>query len=195
MLEPKFPQGVFRSMVPGFGEQPLATHNPEVLGQRLQFRVLLRNCRYHVFERNRDGFYLIPCPCFWHFSFYAQPLTQLRNSSLPGFSSANCYRVPASPLPVTQNCGVPTIQLLATWKKQPHHSFSQQCLCLRKKNAEEKEGTLKYPSSLFFPLSPFTLTETVYQPFSLNRYNSVVTAVVIRISTSEPLGLSGVTVT
>ena len=179
-LELELPEGIFRSEVPRFGKQSLATHNLEVLRQRLQFLVLLLNCRYDGFERDQDGFPPISCSCFRHFSFFPQPLPQLWTFSPPGFlPPANCYGVPASQLPVTQNCGVPAIQLLAALKKQPHHSFFQQGLILQK-NAEEKEGTLKYLSSLFLPLFPFTLTETVYQLFfdglptdSLNCYNSV----------------------
>ena len=162
-LEFEFSQGIFRSEVPGFGEQSLATHNPEVLRQRLQLRVL-RNCVYDGFERDWHGSSHIFCPCFRHFVSYTQPLSKLRNLSLLCFSPANCYGVLASQLPVTQNCGVQAIQLLVAQEKQPHHSFSQQCFLLQK-SAEEKEGTLKYPSSIFLPLFPFTLTETVYQPF------------------------------
>ena len=156
----------------------------EILDHVLQYRVFLRYGRHHTLKRNWDGFSLISFLCFRHFASYTQPLTQIRNFSPLGLPSVNC---PARQLRVTRNCGVPTIQLLAAQEKQPHHSFSQQCFFLQKM-AVEKEETLKYPPSLFFPLSLFTLTEMIYQMFFPNRYNYVVTAVVIRISKFWTIG-------
>jgi hypothetical protein len=80
-------------------------------------------------------------------------------------SPANCYGVPANQLPVTQNCEVPAIQLLATLKKTPSPLVLSTKLA--RKSEEEKEKILKFLPPLFFPMLPFTLTETVPQPFSV----------------------------
>ena len=68
--------------------------------------------------------------------------------------------IPANQLPVTRNCGVPTIQLLASLKT--HHSLSPLLLSIRacaKKVRRRRKGSL----SILLPSSPIpvTLTETV----------------------------------
>jgi hypothetical protein len=73
-------------------------------------------------------------------------------------SPANCCGVRTNQLPVTRNCGVLAIQLLATLKKTPSPLVLSTKLA---RKSEEKEGILKYPPPLFFPLFPVTLLEMV----------------------------------
>jgi hypothetical protein len=77
------------------------------------------------------------------------------------FSPGNCCGIPANQLPVIRNCGVLAIQLLATLKKQNTLTTRSLNQKLARKSKEEKEGILKYPPPLFFPLFPVAPTETV----------------------------------
>ena len=139
----------------------------------------LWNGRHHTLEQNWDGFSFVSFPCFWHFASYTQPLIQARNFFPSDLSSVSCYGVPASQLPITRNCGVPTIQLLAA-----HKTTSQQCfLC-------GKVWRRRMKPLISLPLSPFP-----FFSFFLNSSNSIVTVVGIRTSPSGLLDLSGVTVT
>ena len=132
------------------------------------------------------------------FSLASRNLCNTYNTLL---SPANYYGVPASQLPVNQNgraptiqqlvaqnCGVPTIQLLVTLNKRKEKKTPSPLVrtkMLARKNDEEKGGILKYLPPLYLPLLPFTLTETVPQPFSVGHpmvflpavEKSVVTAV------------------
>ena len=104
-------------------------------------------------------------------------------------SPANCYSVPASQLPVTRNgrapaiqrlvarnCGVPAIQLLVTLKKTPSPLIL--LTMLARKSEEEKGGILKYLPPLYLPMLPFTLTETIPQPFSVGHPTVFLPAVI-----------------
>ena len=129
------------------------------------------------------------------FSLFSTSTTATELSSPVFLSPANCYGVPASQLPITRNCGVPAIKLLAAPKKTTLPLVLSTKFLLSQKNVEEKGGIHKYPSFLYLPLFPFTLMDSVSQPFFPRPLQIRCNCCYKWISTSGPLDKHGVTIT